>query len=238
MSLLKTISSNIIREKEITKKKERQFENNPWSKLFEAPYPVIQQEFHDEKLRKRLAETCRSIGDVQKRQTNARASMTDWWMHETDSDFKKVCDLAIGLAMTNSPTEGPLVPYDCWGVVYNKGDYTISHDHWPQIWSWVYNVECCIDCSPLVIDDCFEGHLNADEILPHEGNMIMFPGWVKHSVPEQECDHERIVIAGNIGANPYHLIKCMEIRGAKNTMNDYKTIAEEPFRVAIEKMNH
>ena len=93
-------------------------------------------------------------------------------------------------------------------------------------------------CAPLVIDDCFEGHLDADEILPHEGNMIMFPGWIKHSVPEQVCDHERIVIAGNIGVNPYHLIKCMEIRGAKDTMNDYKTIAEEPFVIAVEKMNH
>jgi len=30
----------------------------------------------------------------------------------------------------------------------------------------------------------------------------------------------------------------MEIRGAKDTMNEYKTIAEEPFVVAIEKMNH
>ena len=238
MSLLKTISSNIIREKEITKKKERQFENNPWSKLFEAPFPVIQKEFNDEKLRKRLAQTCRATGDVQKRQTNARASMTDWWMHETDSDFKKVCDLAMNLAMDNSPSEVALMPYDCWGVVYNKDDYTISHDHWPQIWSWVYNVECCIFCAPLVIDGCFDGHFDADEILPQEGNMIMFPGWIKHTVPEQLCDHERIVIAGNIGANPYHLIKCMEIRGAKNTMNDYKTIAEEPFRVAIEKMNH
>ena len=50
MSLLKTISSNIIREKEITKKKERQFENNSWSQLFESPFPVIQKEFHDEPL--------------------------------------------------------------------------------------------------------------------------------------------------------------------------------------------
>ena len=62
MSMLKTISSNIIREKEITKKKERQFENNSWSQLFESIFPVVQKEFHDEELRKRLAETCRYRG--------------------------------------------------------------------------------------------------------------------------------------------------------------------------------
>ena len=148
--------------------------------------------------------------------------MTDWFMQETDSDFKKVCDFAIDLAMENSPSEGSLMPYDCWGVIYNKGDHAISHDHWRHMWSWVYNVECCIDCSPLTIDDCCEGSILSYEILPHEGNMIMFPGWIKHTVPEQECDHERIIVAGNIGINPYHLIKCMEIRGAKEYMNEYK----------------
>ena len=222
MSLLKVIASNIVKEEKRIKQKDRQFTNSPWSLMFEAPYPVIQKEFHDEELKKRLAETCRSIGDVQSRKTNAKASMTDWFMQETDSDFKKVCDFAIGLAMENSPSDGSLMPYDCWGVIYNKGDHATSHDHWPEVWSWVYNVECCIDCSPLVFDNCYAGSILSYEILPREGNMIMFPGWVKHTVPEQECDHERIIIAGNIGLNPYHLIKCMEWRGAKEYMNEYK----------------
>jgi hypothetical protein len=26
----------------------------------------------------------------------------------------------------------------------------------------------------------------------------LFPGWVNHEVPEQKCDHERIMVAGNI----------------------------------------
>jgi hypothetical protein len=28
--------------------------------------------------------------------------------------------------------------------------------------------------------------------------MIVFPSWVRHSVPEQTSDSERIVVAGNI----------------------------------------
>jgi hypothetical protein len=31
--------------------------------------------------------------------------------------------------------------------------------------------------------------------------MIVFPGWVTHSVPPQEKDKERIVIAGNISVD-------------------------------------
>ena len=30
--------------------------------------------------------------------------------------------------------------------------------------------------------------------------MVIFPGWVKHEVKPQMCDHERVMIAGNINA--------------------------------------
>ena len=198
MSLLKSIAGNIYKENEIKKKKSRQFANNPMSHKFEVAFPIIEKIFPDEDLMKRLAAACRSIGDVQNRETNARASMTDWWMHETNSDFKKVCDIAIELALENSPSQVPLMPYDCWGVTYNKGDHTISHDHWPQIWSWVYNVECCIECASLIIDDTFQSPLFSYEVLPKKGNMIMFPGWVNHSVPKHESKDDRVVIAGNL----------------------------------------
>ena len=30
------------------------------------------------------------------------------------------------------------------------------------------------------------------------GLLVMFPGWVKHEVPPQESDHERVMVAGNL----------------------------------------
>ena len=84
--------------------------------------------------------------------------------------------------------------YDVWGAVYKKGDYTISHDHWPAIWSWTYYVNVTSQCSPLVFT-------NTDyKVQPVNGLLVIFPGWVKHKVLPQENDHERVMVAGNLNA--------------------------------------
>ena len=193
MSLLKSIASNIEKEKMLEEKKNRQLRTSPFSIPFDVKFPVVQKDCSNVELQKRLARACRDIGDVQKSTTNVQGSMTDWYMHESNPDFMEVCRLAIDVAYKNSPRQSvPFMPYDCWGAIYSKGDYTKTHEHWPMIWSWVYNVECCSECSPLVFPT------SSYKISPKEGTMILFPAWVLHSVPSQTCNHDRIIIAGNI----------------------------------------
>jgi hypothetical protein len=221
MSSLKSIASNIEKEKMLEEKKNRQLRTNPFSTPFDVKFPVVQKDCSNEELQKRLAETCRDIGDVQKSTTNVKGSMTDWYMQESNPDFMEVCRIVIDIAYENSPRQGvPLMPYDCWGAIYSKGDYTKTHEHWPMIWSWVYNVECCEQCSPLIFDD------SSHSIQPKSGNMILFPGWIRHSVPKQECDHDRIVLAGNLGMNPWQSITGMEFRGATRMSEEFKNIAQ------------
>ena len=154
MSLLKSVVSNIEKEKMLEEKKNRQLRTNPFSISFDVKFPVVQKDCSNEGLQKRLAQACRDIGDVQKSTTNVQGSMTDWYMHESNPDFMEVCRLAIDVAYENSPRQSvPFMPYDCWGAIYSKGDYTKTHEHWPMIWSWVYNVECCEHCSPLTFAD-------------------------------------------------------------------------------------
>ena len=246
MSLLKSVVSNIEKEKMLEEKKNRQLRTNPFSISFDLKFPVVQKDCSNEDLQKRLAQTCRDIGDVQKSTTNVQGSMTDWYMHESNSDFMEVCRLAIDVAYENSPRQGvPLMPYDCWGAIYSKGDYTKTHEHWPMIWSWVYNVECCERCSPLVFDDSsFNNSRNNSltprtvgqpyqivsekrhSIQPKSGNMILFPGWIRHSDPKQECDHDRIILAGNFGMNPWQSITGMEFRGATGISEEFKNMAQ------------
>ena len=40
----------------------------------------------------------------------------------------------------------------------------------------------------------------------------MFPGWIKHSVPVHQCNHNRIIVAGNISADPHHVISGIKNR--------------------------
>ena len=221
MSSLKSIVSNIEKEKALEEKKLRQLRTNIHSQSFRVKYPVVQKDCSNEELQKRLAQTCRDIGDVQRSSTNVQASMTGWYMHETNPDFMEVCRMAIELAYDNSPRQGvPLMPYDCWGAIYSKGNYTKTHEHWPQIWSWVYNVECCINCAPLIFND------SSHSTLTKSGSMILFPGWIRHSVPEHQCDHDRIILAGNLGMNPWQLILGMEKRNASGISEEFKNMAE------------
>ena len=221
MSSLKSIVSNIEKEKALEEKKLRQLRTNIHSQSFRVKYPVVQKDCSNEELQKRLAQSCRDIGDVQKSSTNVQASMTGWYMHETNSDFMEVCRMAIELAYNNSPRQaGPLMPVGCWGAIYSKENYTKQHEHWPHIWSWVYNVECCEKCSPLVFND------SSLSIHPKSGNMILFPGWIRHSVPEHQCDHDRIILAGNLGMNPWQLILGLEKRNASGLSEEFKNMAE------------
>ena len=124
MSSLKSIVSNIEKEKALEEKKLRQLRTNIHSQSFRVKYPVVQKDCSNEELQKRLAQSCRDIGDVQKSSTNVQASMTGWYMHETNSDFMEVCRMAIELAYDNSPRQaGPLMPVDWWGAIYYKENY-------------------------------------------------------------------------------------------------------------------
>ena len=227
MGALELLAANI----ELANKKEniewemsgRQLRTSPHSQSFLVKYPVAQKDYSNEELQKRLAQTCRDIGDVQKSSTNVKASMTGWLMHEINPDFMEVCRMAIEFANECSPRGVPLMPNDCWGAIYSKGNYSDIHEHWPQIWSWVYNVECCEDCSPLIFDDTYKHKYS---IYPKSGNMILFPGWIRHSVPEHQCDHDRIILAGNLGINPWTIILGLEKRNASSMNEEFKNMAE------------
>ena len=98
MSLLKSVVSNIEKEKLLEEKKNRQLRTNPSSIQFDVKFPVVQKDCSNEDLQKRLAQTCRDIGDVQKSTTNVQGSMTDWYMQESNPDFMEVCRFAIDVA--------------------------------------------------------------------------------------------------------------------------------------------
>jgi hypothetical protein len=66
------------------------------------------------------------------------------------------------------------------------------------------------------------------EVVPKKNTMIMFSGWVKHSVPKHQCDHERIVIAGNLGLNPYWMTERHKTSG-QEVAKKYELIAKTVY---------
>lgn len=159
----------------------------------------------------RLAEIILSQGDEQDRSTNIKADMTSARLTSKFPELNLFVEGIVRdgiipyLGKRNSTQvynafqdakEQSYSVFDIWGAVYNKGDYTISHDHiWSSV-SFCYYVSVPKNCSPLVFDD-----INIS-IQPEEGMLVVFHSELKHSVPVSISEEPRIVIAGNVMVNP------------------------------------
>ena len=151
-----------------------------------------------------LEQDIREAGDYLGGRTAAKCLMTRWDMHTVYESFVLVSEKAMEIAeacplSTKTDTDGnplkvPLYLNDTWGLVYTKGQLAKMHNHWPSLWSYTYCVSACEECSPLVFP-------NAQEPLsvsPKTSQMIVFPSWLKHEVPIHKCEHDRIMISGNL----------------------------------------
>ena len=151
-----------------------------------------------------LEKDIREAGDYLGGRTPAKCLMTRWDMHTVYESFVLVSEKAMEIAeacplSTKTDTDGnplkvPLYLNDTWGLVYTKGQLAKMHNHWPSLWSYTYCVSACEECSPLVFP-------NAQEplsVLPKTSQMIVFPSWLKHEVPIHKCEHDRIMISGNL----------------------------------------
>ena len=151
-----------------------------------------------------LEQDIRESGDYLGGRTAAKCLMTRWDMHTVYESFVLVSEKAMEIAdscpiATKTDTDGkplkvPLYLNDTWGLVYTTGQSAKVHSHWPSLWSYTYCVSACEECSPLVFP-------NAQEPLsvsPKTSQMIVFPSWLKHEVPIHKCEHDRIMISGNL----------------------------------------
>ena len=151
-----------------------------------------------------LERDIRESGDHLGGRTAAKCLMTRWDMHtvyesfvlvsEKAMEIAEACPLATKTDTEGAPLEVPLYLNDTWGLVYTTGQSAKVHNHWPSLWSYTYCVSACEECSPLVFPNAKEPL----SVTPKISQMIVFPSWIKHEVPVHTCDHERIMISGNL----------------------------------------
>ena len=161
--------------------------------LKEKPWPHFRQKFPVKvrqvdkgflMINQALKEDILEEGDCLQRRSAAKCLMTRWNMHENSEDsaayesFRMIGNTAIRVAndfplatkskQDGTPEEIPLYLKETWGLIYNKGDSTEAHMHWPSLWSYTYCVEACELCSPLVFPTCNEPEEKL-EIVPRTG---------------------------------------------------------------------
>ena len=139
------------------------------------------------------------LGDQMERTTNVKADMTHWetFLSDWNPLLKEIMEKHLSeFIEPYLMNEARFVCYALWGVNYSKGDYTVYHHHFPSLLSFIYYVKADEDSAPLVFSDIDY------ELHPKENDLIIFPSHLKHGVPTQMKDTNRISISGNIGALP------------------------------------
>lgn len=123
---------------------------------------------------------------------------TTWHMHDIHELFGEISDKALDVVRGFTGND-KLYAKECWGAVYEEGNGAKPHIH-SVLWCWTYHVECCTKCAPLVFTE------RKISIKPKRDYLIFWNGicendkyhYNKHEVPPQECEHDRVMIAGNI----------------------------------------
>ena len=151
-----------------------------------------------------LEKDIREAGDYLGGRTAAKCLMTRWDMHTVYDSFVQVsekakeiangCPLATKTDTNGNPLKVPLYLNDTWGLIYITEQSAKVHNHWPSLWSYTYCVSACDQCSPLVFPNAKEPL----SVTPKTSQMIVFPSWLQHEVPEHTCEHDRIMISGNL----------------------------------------
>jgi hypothetical protein len=128
--------------------------------------------------------------------------MSPWKSHQLSDKFKPLCDIAsemcrqAALAHLNTDLQKlnwGLAVTDCWGAIYEDSDHTIAHSHFPSDFAAVTYLEADENAAPIIF-------ANKLVVKPRPNMIIMFPGMLLHSVPENHG--RRVVVAMNLHKFP------------------------------------
>ncbi|NBX49448.1 hypothetical protein EBT25_05790 [bacterium] len=107
---------------------------------------------------------------------------------------------------------------ELWASVIRKGGYHPPHNHARSMFSGTFYVNVDADMSPLVlmnpttpfrmhegfVRDADKGPFTSDVLVlkPENNQMIIWPSWLNHYVPEMEVDKSRIAFSFNVDYLP------------------------------------
>lgn len=176
---------------------------------------VNSYQFNDAVFDSALIDAIRADGGKQSYATNVQAYMTEYKLtldHDAEpfDKFFEFLNSAIGTSLDRQidgrrdfDPEQRGYSYmiaDMWGAIYKSGDHTRLHQHLGSPVSMgclsfvYYALSEDTNTAPLV----FPGIEHS--IKPITGQLVIFPGWLAHYVPEYQPAEkfERIVLAGNV----------------------------------------
>jgi|5_EtaG_2_1085323.scaffolds.fasta_scaffold00246_30 hypothetical protein len=84
---------------------------------------------------------------------------------------------------------------ECWGIQYKQNEGVTTHNHFPYILSWTYNIHTPTGSAPLVLDQ----PSGSIDIPAEEGSLVIFLGSKFHKViPQDQKGDDRCCLIGNV----------------------------------------
>jgi hypothetical protein len=119
--------------------------------------------------------------------------VSSWMSHEESHKLKPLCDLVLSfcneISKTYYKSDLQFKVFNCWGAIYEGGDYTKKHSHYPSTFAAVIYIDVDGNSAPIVFEDQLI-------VTPTSGSLVVFPALLDHEVPK--TNSKRIVVAMNI----------------------------------------
>ena len=138
-------------------------------------------------------------------ESNVKAWHSSWQTHIENPKFQPLIDIVLNAC--NFISQGYFQTQDlkfsifnCWASMYEKGEHTIKHSHFPSDFACTYYVDVEPGCSPIVFESPTNDGINDSNkpliIQPQNGLLAIWPAVLHHEVPPTET--KRMVVAMNI----------------------------------------
>jgi hypothetical protein len=156
---------------------------------------IIEKYPYYKSLNERLLKDANSIDYPKSYTTNVKGRMSEWLIYTENTIIVEswiLNILTVKYPLINNYNKSVnIFTSDMFFVRYGKGDVTLSHNHFPSVWSWIYYIKCPKGSAPLVFTN------SGKKISVEEGTVVIFPSFIPHHVPKNKCD-DRVALIGNI----------------------------------------
>lgn len=157
------------------------------SMYFRIPYYIRPFASHKE-----IKDKLLSLIDLAEFDSKDGLSKTDWFRKDKTQLYKELIFPYIEEIISTTIPNKNLKILDCWFQQYKKYSYHTWHDHKCQ-WAMVYYVTLPQGSKPTEFKiDEQEYYIDAQE-----GDVVIFPGWIKHRSPVNQSTRVKTIISVN-----------------------------------------
>ena len=126
-------------------------------------------------------------------ESNVKAWHSSYGTHNDNPKFQPLIDLVLNACKFISREyfncEVDYMCFNLWTMMYEKGEHTVRHSHFPSDFACAYYVDVEPGCAPIIFED-------EVKVYPENGMLVIFPAILHHEVPK--TDARRMVVSMNI----------------------------------------